>query len=357
MRRKNLIVKRKVEKNLVQKNIKVKKIYQNFKKIISKNIGSKEFAVGVSGGADSLCLSVLSKFYTSQFKNEIFFLIVNHNLRKDSHKEALKVQHILKKNKIESKVLNWEGKVPKSNIQSNARNIRYSLVSNFCKKKKIKYFVTAHHTDDQIENFFIRLFRGSGLTGLSSMTESVNYNSKLKIIRPFLGVKKTDLQFVTLKYFKTYIKDPSNKDMKFLRVRVREYLKNMEAEGLNTGNIIKTINNLLLANKALGHYKSKALYNHTSFISKNKCLINKKIFEEEAEEIIFKSFSDILSLVSGKYYPPRSKKIINLISRVKKAKYYKSTLGGCLIEQKDNFLVITKENKVKKIYHEEIVDK
>ena len=53
-------------------------------------------------------------------------------------------------------------------------------------------------------------------------------------------------------------------------------------------------------------------------LSKNKCLINKQIFSEEAEEIIFKSFSDILSLVSGTYYPPRSKKVINLIGRVKK---------------------------------------
>ena len=46
-----------------------------------------------------------------------------------------------------------------------------------------------------------------------------------------------------------------------------------------------------------------------SFVKKNKCLINKKIFSEEANEIIFKSFSDILSLVSGTYYPPRSKKV------------------------------------------------
>ena len=86
-----------------------------------------------------------------------------------------------------------------------------------------------------------------------------------------------------------------------------------------------------------------------SFLPKNKCLINVKIFSEEAGEIIFKSFSDILSLVSGTYYPPRSRKIINLIDRVKKDKFSKSTLGGCIIEKKDKFILIFKEHRTRKI--------
>ena len=87
-------------------------------------------------------------------------------------------------------------------------------------------------------------------------------------------------------------------------------------------------------------------------MSKNKCIINKKIFSEEASEIIFKSFSDILSLVSGAYYPPRSKKIINLISRLKKDKFIKSTLGGCIVEEKDNFILISKELKIRKMTYQ-----
>ena len=96
----------------------------------------------------------------------------------------------------------------------------------------------------------------------------------------------------------------------------------------------------------------KALYKHASFVSKDKCLLNKKIFLEEAREIIFKSFSDILSLVSGTYYPPRSKKVINLIERLKGRKFIKSTLGGCIIEEKDNFILISKESKVRKISYQ-----
>ena len=154
---------------------------------------------------------------------------------------------------------------------------------------------------------------------------------------------------MTLNYFNTYINDPSNKDKKFLRVRIRKYRKKMEKEGLDTRKIIKTVDNLVSANQALNYYKNKAMYKHASFVSKNKCLINRKIFSDEAGEIIFKSFSDILSLVSGTYYPPRSKKIVNLIHRVRKNNFTKSTLGGCIIEEKDNFILISKESKIKKM--------
>ena len=353
MRRKNLIATRKANKNeLLFKDPKILNFYTKFKSIVFKVIKRKNFALAVSGGADSLCLAYFAKIYSFEFNNKAHVLIVDHKLRKESSYEALKVKQILSKKNIYSRILKWKGEIPKKNIQKNARDMRYALLSNYCIKNKVKYLITAHHGDDQIENFFIRLLRGSGLSGLSSMSEKVKYNKNLKIIRPFLKFEKKDLKYVTLNYFKTYIKDPSNKNEKFLRVRIRRYRKNMEKEGLDAKKIIKTVDNLFSADQALNFYKNKALYKHVSFLSKNKCFISKQIFLEEAEEIIFKSFSDILSLVSGTYYPPRSKKVINLINRLKKNKFTKSTLGGCIVELKDNFILISKEQKIRKISYE-----
>ena len=334
MKRKNLIARKKVKKKeLLFKDPKILNFYTKFKSVVYKNIKDKSFALAVSGGSDSLCLAYFTRIYASEFGNKIHVLIVDHNLRKK---------------RILSTILRWKGKVPKSNIQKKARDIRYAMLSNYCFKNKVKYLVTAHHADDQIENFFIRLLRGSGLTGLSSMPTQTKYNNNLKIIRPFLSLEKKDLIYVTLNYFKTYIKDPSNNNEKFLRVRIRKYRKDMEKEGLDTRKIIKTVDNLVSANQALSFYKNKALCKYASFVSKNKCLINKRIFSDEAGEIVFKSFSDILSLVSGTYYPPRSKKVINLINRVKKNKFKKSTLGGCIVEKKNNFILISKELKIRK---------
>ena len=117
--------KEKLKKKIAVKNSKIIKVYNKFKKIILKNVNKKSFAIGVSGGADSLCLAYLSKMYSSELSNKIHVLIVNHNLRKESYKEALKVKKILKNKKIESKILSWNRKVPKSNIQKLARDIRY----------------------------------------------------------------------------------------------------------------------------------------------------------------------------------------------------------------------------------------
>ena len=125
MKRKNLIAEKKVKKNkLLFNNIKIKSLYEKFESIIVKNIKKKNFALAVSGGSDSLCLAYFSKIYSTEFRNKIHTLIVDHNLRKNSFKEATKVKTILKKVKIQSKILRWKGEVPQSNIQKKARDIR-----------------------------------------------------------------------------------------------------------------------------------------------------------------------------------------------------------------------------------------
>ena len=97
---------------------------------------------------------------------KIKYFIVDHKLRKESSKEALFVKKLLKQNKIQANILTHKGKKPLSNVQSQAREIRYNLISKECVKNKLRYLLTAHHEDDQVENFFIRLTRGSGLLGL-----------------------------------------------------------------------------------------------------------------------------------------------------------------------------------------------
>ena len=172
MKRKNLTARKKAKKKLLLfKDPKILNFYKKFESTVFKDIKDKSFALAVSGGSDSLCLAYFAKIYSSKFGNKIHVLIVDHKLREESQKEALKVKRILLKREIPSKILVWKDKIPKSNIQKEARDMRYNLLSNYCLKYRIKFLITAHHKDDQIENFFIRLLRGSGLTGLSSMSE------------------------------------------------------------------------------------------------------------------------------------------------------------------------------------------
>ena len=109
----------------------------------------------------------MSKAYSYESKIKFYYVLVDHRLRKQSKKEATQVKKLLKDKKINLNILENK-KIIKKNIQSNARKIRYDLLAKYCLKKDIKTIITAHHLDDQVETFLIRLSRGSGLTGLSS---------------------------------------------------------------------------------------------------------------------------------------------------------------------------------------------
>jgi len=316
-------------------------IYSNFKTYLDRSIKEKSFLVAVSGGPDSLALTALSKIYSIEKKRDIFFVLIDHGIRPESAKEAKAVKSLLKKKKINLTVLKNKDKIYK-NIQSNARNVRYKLLLNFCIKKKIKFILTGHHRDDQIETFLIRLSRGSGIQGLSSMKKISNLNNKIKLIRPLLDEKKKDLSLLGKKYFGKIFKDPSNINKKYLRTKIRELIKSFEKSGIKHDKIISSINNLGETRDTLNNYISKV---EKSCITKKKkeININLKNFLLENQEIQLKIFSNSIKNISKSYYPPRAKKIMNLLNRVKYDKDLKTTLGGCLIRKTNNNLVICKE--------------
>ena len=131
------------------------------------------------------------------------------------------------------------------------------MLTKFCKKKKALHLFTGHHQDDQIETFLIRLSRGSGVQGLSSMQKETKINNNIKLVRPMLDFKKKDLLFVSKKIFGTYIKDPSNLNKKYLRTKVRSLKNSLEKYGLTHDAIIKSINNLRSSRDTINIYVEK----------------------------------------------------------------------------------------------------
>ena len=159
---KNLNASNKTHKFLLNqlKDKQTSKIYKKFEKNLKLN---ENFIVAVSGGPDSLALCFLSKIYSIKKHLKVKYLHVDHKLRNNSTKEAKFVKLLLKKLSTNLEILTWVGKKPKSNIQSIARDKRYALMINKAKKLKINNILLGHHKDDLIENFFIRILRGSGL--------------------------------------------------------------------------------------------------------------------------------------------------------------------------------------------------
>ena len=320
-------------------NKRINQIYKKFEQSIELN---ENFAVAVSGGPDSLALAFLSKVYSIKKKLSPKFFIVDHKLRPESTKEAKLVTKILKKYSINAKILTWRGKKPIKNIQSLARNKRLKLLFAESDKYKINNILFGQHQDDLLENFFLRLFRGSGLKGLTSLDKINKFENK-NLLRPLLDLKKSDLIFVSKKVFDFYLSDPSNKDEKYHRVRIRKLIEDLQKSGLDKKNFFKTIKNLKYSKTIVDFYVNENLRKN-SFLesSKNRLILNKEFFKQP-REVVFRSFSDSVKSIGKKYYPARGKKLDKIINDIESNSLSKATLGGCIIKKVNQTVIISKE--------------
>ena len=349
MKKKNLSVKKKIH-NFYYKKLedpKIKKIYLKFKKTLSKYV-SKNFCVAVSGGADSLALSFLAKCYSYEKNKKIYFFIVDHKLRKNSTKEANLVKKKLRLFKINSEVITFKKVKKLSNLQSFARENRYKLIIKACLNKKIDLVLTAHHSDDLLENFFIRLLRGSGLKGLSSfgnIKSKIKFDDKISILRPLIDVSKEDLIYISNNTFNFNVNDSSNKDDKFLRVRVRKLISKLEIEGLTFNKFKISLNNLYKSNFAIDYFVKKNIKENSNYLSLSKSIILNENFLNQPDEIVFRSFSEVIQKVGKRKSYTRGAKVQNLLKYLKFSKNSKKrTLSGCIIQKIENSLIISAEN-------------
>ena len=317
-------------------------IYSSFKKKLNF-FRKKTFLIAVSGGPDSLALTALAKSYSYENKCKIYYVLVDHNLRKDSSLEAISVKKLLKKNQINLNILKNKELI-KKNVQSEARRIRYSLLTNFCKKRRIKTILTAHNFEDQVETFFIRLSRGSGLEGLSSMKQINKTNNNINLVRPLLDVKKIQLIKISKVIFGRFYKDPTNKNTKYLRTRIRNLKKSLETSGINYDQVFRSIKNLASSRDTLELYFNK-IYKETVKKKKNKIFIRLEGFNSLNKEMKMRVFKKSIKDFTNSYYSPRSKKIFNLIDQIRAKKNPKLTLGGCIISREKNHIILKKEKK------------
>jgi len=348
MKKKSLSAKKTIHKSLLNhlNNSKVKKVFNGFKNYLDKFIKKKDkIGVAISGGPDSLALAFLAKCYFLTNKLDAKFFIVDHKIRKESSKEAKLVRLFLKKFHINCEILNWHGKKPHSNIQGIARNKRYALLKNACKKNDIKHLLVGHHVDDLYENFFIRLLRGSGLRGLSSFGEAFKEEeSNIIILRPLIKFEKKHLIYISKNVFKFFIEDPSNQNLNFQRSRIRKLIFDLNKEGLDKKKLDLTIRNLKSSNNSINFYVTKNIQDNAKFLKQENTYILNKFFFNQSQEVIFRSFSTVLKKISSRYYPPRGKSITDLILKINSIKYKKFTLGGCYVEKINETILITKEN-------------
>ena len=179
--------------------------------------------VAVSGGPDSLALLLLA---TAARPGQVQAATVDHALRPESRAEAEMVGAVCKRIDARHSILtiDWP-KSPKSNFQAQAREARYELLGSWARGRGITAVATAHHLDDQAETLLMRLARGAGIGGLGSVRTRRPLVKGAELVRPLLGWRKAELTALVGAAGIEPVDDPSNRDPRHDRVRMREWLK------------------------------------------------------------------------------------------------------------------------------------
>src|SRR5665647_2639351 len=211
--------------------------------------------LAVSGGPDSTALMVLAARRARALKNgpALIAVTVDHGLRKESRREAAEVARLAKQLGIAHRTLRWTGKKPSTGLPQAARVVRYRLLAEAARKLSASHILTAHTLDDQAETVVIRLTRGSGMTGLAAMqrVSVIPMSGGLFLVRPLLDIAKARL-IATLAAEKIpFADDPSNRDPRFTRARLRGLMPQLAREGLDAGRLALLARRLKRADVAI----------------------------------------------------------------------------------------------------------
>jgi tRNA(Ile)-lysidine synthase len=195
----------------------------------------RALVVGVSGGADSVCLLHLLLRYAAIWELDLQVAHLDHALRPDSAEDAAFVASLAEQwgalfhlRQLAPGELAATGE----NIEAAARQARYQFLAEVARDVRSSAsqpatVAVAHTADDQAETLLLNLLRGSGLNGLSAMRmrtllsvesgESSRPEEPIWLVRPFLGVSRTQILRYLAIYDLPWREDPTNLDLHYTR--------------------------------------------------------------------------------------------------------------------------------------------
>ena len=302
-------------------------------------------AIAVSGGGDSMALTVLLQEWCVANQHKLYAITVDHGLRPEAKGEAAQVKKWLTPLGVHHQTLVWEGVKPKSRIQEMARAARYGLMVEFCKKREIAYLFVAHNANDQAETVLFRLAKGSGLDGLAGMSSISSYDKNLTLVRPLLNVRHEALLATLVGRKMSWIEDPSNQNIRYARSRIRNSFDVLEKEGLGIDRLNSLANRFARMSEAIDQTVEKEYKNTCVILDTERIEIKFFEFIKLPEEICIRILKKVIAQINPTaLLKVRLEEIERLAVRVHKFDTFKgATLGGCIFRKKKNTLLVERE--------------
>ena len=200
--------------------------------------------VGVSGGADSICLLFILIELQKEISFDIVVVHVNHGLRgEEADADESYVKHICQENDLPFvayfKNVELTAKKRKQSTEEAGRNIRRACFEKTKREYQGTKIVLAHHQNDNVETLLMNLSRGTGLKGLGGIAPVAG-----NIIRPLLCVNRKEIEEYLLKKEIAYCIDTSNAEDCYTRNRIRNHVVPYLEKEINT-RVISHINDTM----------------------------------------------------------------------------------------------------------------
>jgi tRNA(Ile)-lysidine synthase len=299
---------------------------------------TETLVVAVSGGADSLALCLLAKYYAAKNNLNLYTATVDHNLRNDSKAEAAYTNKLLSGLKISHQTFIWQHEPNVKRLHENARSARYQLLTDYAKQFKNSALLTAHHSHDQAETVLMRLFKGSGLKGLTGI-HSLSIMNGTNIIRPLLEEDPESLRTYLKEKNIQWLEDSSNSNTRFERTRIRNLLTFIKSEGFAIDGINKSAEKLKTSFDSLNNFTKE--FAKEFLLSKEPLTINQITFFESPTFIQMEWLKNTL-LEMGTYPYPKPKETIESVLKILKApKVNDYKICGCVIGVAKKIITIT----------------
>lgn len=259
---------------------------------------ARGLVLAISGGPDSLALMMLAARWRDLNKTEklpqIFVASVDHALRPEASDEAQRVKDLANDLGFSAQVLVWLGEKPTQAIQEVARTARYQLLVQAAREWGASHIATAHHYDDQAETVLMRLASGSGIGGLGAMRpmaimpgSDMDGHEPIYLSRPLLGITKERLVAFVREAGLSAVDDPSNRNMRFARVRLRQLTRERDALGLSDNRLVMLAQRCSRADSALARIaKEKFAAFSKSNAHKNQIQLAESLWLEPEEIIL-----------------------------------------------------------------------
>lgn len=263
---------------------------------------------------------------------------VNHGLRPEAATEAANVAAFCATRSIPHETLHWDGLTAVGNLQDQARQARYRLLSEWGMAQGVDRVALGHTQDDQAETFLMRLAREAGVDGLSGMRAGFRRHG-LHWVRPLLDVSRERLKAYLVRQGIEWSNDPSNDDERYERVKARKVLASLSPLGIDAGTLRRVAFQMEDARVALQKMTCD-LARVAVTEDRGDLVVNLRVVNGQTFEIGRRLLVSALCYVSGSHYPARRQSVERLILF---AKEKRQTLTGCILDNKGDRLRVMRE--------------